>query len=376
MSELASYSIQAIFFALIAVVVVSHSKKTDLYQFALISIWLVGVMAIYFRYREGQVLFYSNDQQFHENIVELYIPLEGIRLSNVIDLRYLLTVPIYLISLIGFNPMLIIKFFQLIALLHIYQLTRQFIAAQLICIRFWHLPLIAGPILVFMSLLSLRDVLLAYFALVFVASNSYKYKILGLSCVFLLRPHLAVALVFAFGLTHIYIFWKPKYQLIAISTFTLVSYVAGTITYWIGAVIQKGVNFDTPRTVFTQFKFSQMAANFFGLQFLALDNPDYGIVSSSTLILLLARLVFFDTVLIPILFLIAIFRHPEFLTKQKILVLQAFMFFYGVVSQTSFNSTRQNIPFLACMGMLAVADIEFFRKAKAAVGTKLLMATR
>ena len=227
-----------------------------------------------------------------------------------------------------------------------------------------------------MSLLSLRDVLLAYFALVFVASNSYKYKILGLSCVFLLRPHLAVALVFAFGLTHIYIFWKPKYQLIAISTFTLVSYVAGTITYWIGAVIQKGVNFDTPRTVFTQFKFSQMAANFFGLQFLALDNPDYGIVSSSTLTLLLARLVFFDTVLIPILFLIAIFRHPEFLTKQKILVLQAFMFFYGVVSQTSFNSTRQNIPFLACMGMLAVADIEFFRKAKAAVGTKLLMATR
>ena len=153
--------------------------------------------------------------------------------SNVIDLRYLLTVPIYLISLIGFNPMLIIKFFQLIALLHIYKLTRQFIAAQLICIRFWHLPLIAGPILVFMSLLSLRDVLLAYFALVFVASNSYKYKILGLSCVFLLRPHLAVALVFAFGLTHIYIFWKPKYQLIAISTFTLVSYVAGTITYWI-----------------------------------------------------------------------------------------------------------------------------------------------
>ena len=69
MSELASYSIQAIFFALVAVVVVSRSKKTDLYQFALISIWLVGVIAIYARYRADQVLFYSNDQVFHQQVI-------------------------------------------------------------------------------------------------------------------------------------------------------------------------------------------------------------------------------------------------------------------------------------------------------------------
>jgi hypothetical protein len=56
--------------------------------------------------------------------------------------------------------------------------------------------------------------------------------------------------------------------------------------------------------------------------------------------------------------------------------MQAFMFFYGVVSQTSYNSTRQNIPFLTCMGLLAVADIEHFRKIKAKVAPKLLIATR
>jgi hypothetical protein len=194
--------------------------------------------------------------------------------------------------------------------------------------------------------------------------------------VFLLRPHLAVALVFALVIAEIYSQWKPKYQSAAISAFALLSYVTGTIAYWIGAVIQKGANFDTPRTVFTQFKFSQLAANFFGLQFLALNNPDAGVVASSTLTLLLSRLVFFDTILIPVLFLIAVFRHPEFLTKQKILTLQAFLFFYGVVSQTSYNSTRQNIPFLACMGVLAVADIEHFRKIKAKVAPKLLTATR
>jgi hypothetical protein len=76
------------------------------------------------------------------------------------------------------------------------------------------------------------------------------------------------------------------------------------------------------------------------------------------------------------LFLIAVFRHPDFLTKQKTLTLLAFFFFYGVVSQTSYNSTRQNIPFLICMGVLAVADIEHFRKIKANVAQKLLMATR
>jgi hypothetical protein len=59
-----------------------------------------------------------------------------------------------------------------------------------------------------------------------------------------------------------------------------------------------------------------------------------------------------------------------------VLTLQSFLFFYGIVSQTTWNSTRQNIPFLACMGVLAVADIEHFRKIKSKVVPKLLTATR
>jgi hypothetical protein len=152
--------------------------------------------------------------------------------------------------------------------------------------------------------------------------------------------------------------------------------VLGTITYWTGAVIQQGANFDTPNSVFTQFKFSQLGANFLGLQFLALNNPNDGIVAASTFMLLVSRLVFFDTLLIPVLFIVATFRHPQYLLNRKILTIQAFLFFYGVVSQTTYNSTRQNIPFLACMGVLAVADIEYFRKIKAKVVPKLLMATR
>ena len=376
MSELASYSIQAIFFALVAVVVVSRSKKTDLYQFALISIWLVGVVTIYARYGEDQVLFYSNDQLFHRDVIEYYLTVEGIQVRELISLRYLLTVPVYFVSLLGFNAMLIIKFLQLSALLLVYKRSQQFLSEHSLQIRFWQLPLIAGPILIFMSLLSLRDVMLAYFALLFVSSSDRNSRIIGLGGAFLLRPHLGVALAIGFILSSFYSRWKPKFQSIAFSSVALFSYGIGTIAYWIGAVIQKGVSFDTPRTVFSQFKFSQLAANFFGLQFLALNNPDRAIVDASTFALLLSRLVFFDTLLIPVLFLIVVFRHPEFLTKQKVLTFHAFMFFYGVVSQTSFNSTRQNLPFLACMGLLAVADIEHFRKIKAKVAPKLLSATR
>jgi hypothetical protein len=376
MSELASYSLQAVFFALVAVIVVSRSKKTDLYQFALISVWLVGVIAIYARYREGQVLFYSNDQEFHNLIIEYYIPIEGIHINELISLRYLLTVPVYLVSLLGFNAMLIIKFLQLSALLLAFNRSQKFMSDHFLTIRFWHLPIIAGPILVFMSLLSLRDVLLACFALIFVTSTSYKTRALGLSGAFLLRPHLGVALAFGFVVSNFYTKYKPKLHSFNFSVIAVLSYVIGTIAYWIGAVIQKGINFETPRTIFTQFKFSQLAANFFGLQFLALSNPDSRIVASSTFDLLLSRLVFFDTLLIPVLFLIAKYRHPDFLTKQKVLTFHAFLFFYGVVSQTSFNSTRQNIPFLACMGLLAVADIEHFRTIKAKIAPKLLMATR
>jgi hypothetical protein len=193
---------------------------------------------------------------------------------------------------------------------------------------------------------------------------------------FLLRPHLAVALVFGFVLSYMYSRWKPKFQGLAISVVAAFSYGIGTIAYWIGAVIQQGIDFTTPNTVFTQSKFSQLAANFFGLQFLTLNNPDDLIDAPSTIDLLLSRIAFFETLVIPVLFLIALYRHPEFLTRQKFLTLQAFLFFYGVVSQTSYNSTRQNIPFLACMGVLAVADIEYFRIIKAKVAPKLLMATR
>jgi hypothetical protein len=46
------------------------------------------------------------------------------------------------------------------------------------------------------------------------------------------------------------------------------------------------------------------------------------------------------------------------LRGSAFVILSSFVFYLGLVSQTDFNSTRQNIPFLAAMGIVAVANIE------------------
>jgi hypothetical protein len=376
MSELASYSIQAVFFALVAVVVVSRSKKTDFYQFALISIWLIGVIFIYARYGEDQVLFYSNDQQFHRQVIEYYLPEEGFQLSAFIGLRYLLTIPVYLISLLGFNAMLVIKFFQLLSLLEIYRTSKRFFTSSQIVIKPWHTVLFAGPIMILMSLLALRDLLLALCVIKFVFGTSSKQKALGLTFAFLLRPHLGVALIIGALIAHFFIRLKPRLKLLNLCLISLFTYVFGSITYWFGSFVQRGTEIKQPENLFTQLKFTRLFANFFGLQFLTLRGGDDTVVALPNTFLLVSRLIFMDTFLIPMIFLYALFAHIKFLTYQKVSIFLSFVFFYGVVSQTTYNSTRQNIPFLACMGVLAVADIEHFRKIKAKVVPKLLTATR
>jgi hypothetical protein len=207
------------------------------------------------------------------------------------------------------------------------------------------------------------------------ANRSIGYRIFIIGLALCLRPHLAVALAFGFVAAEIFAKIHKTKPILYLIFFAVLSYALGCLAFPIGAVIQHNAAFDSPSTVFSQLKFSRLVINFVGLQFLALNDENGLIVARSTFSLLLSRVVFFDTILIPILFLKSAISRISFQTKEKVLVLMSFLFFYGVVSQTTWNSTRQNIPFLACMGVLAVADIEHFRKVKAAVGTKLLMAT-
>jgi hypothetical protein len=107
--------------------------------------------------------------------------------------------------------------------------------------------------------------------------------------------------------------------------------------------------------VYTQTGITRLAANFLGLQFLTLDDS---VVEASRITLILARFIFLDTLLIPLLFLITTFRPDYKFNLQNILVFHAFIFFSGLVSQTDFNSSRQNIAFFVSMGVLVIANLQ------------------
>jgi hypothetical protein len=363
MSELASYSIQAVFFALVAVVFVSRSKKTDFYQFALILIWLVGVIAIYTRYKADQVLFYSNDQLFHIQIVQHYLPVDGIQLSAVINLRYLLTIPVYLISLFGFNALLIIKFFQLCSLLLIYKKGKSMAERYGFKIIYLQIPLFAGPLPVFMSLLGLRDVILAYLTLISIFPANSKLRLLSLVAVGLLRPHLGVALLFGFAIEALARLSHARFQVFLRFLLLSFSYVLGAIGYALGNYITNGGGIYFPTTIFSIDFISRLALNILGLQFLVLDDRVVDVVASSTIFLLFSRLLFIETFLAPCLFLILFFRQNMILKRESLQVCTAMFFFLGLVFQNAdlTNSTRQNLPFITAMGLIGLIQLCDFR---------------
>ena len=104
-----------------------------------------------------------------------------------------------------------------------------------------------------------------------------------------------------------------------------------------------------------------MATNMLGIQFLTLDES---VVDASTLTLLLSRIIFIDTWLIPALFLVFLVQQSKHFTHLRVQIYFAFIFFYGLTSQTQWNSSRQNIPFLISMGLLVIVGIESRRQSK------------
>ena len=148
---------------------------------------------------------------------------------------------------------------------------------------------------------------------------------------------------------------KIRYFIPGIALFTLITYTLGSYVYFVGATIKEKIPLRAPTEVFTQFKFTRFAANFFGLQFLTLDDT---VVAASIPALFLSRLVFFDTLLTPLIFLIVLFIPVAKWNQLRTSVFFTFVFFYGLVSQTDWNSSRQNMPFFVMMGLVAIVGIE------------------
>jgi hypothetical protein len=336
-----------------------RSKTLDLYVVALLSIWSIGVFAIFYRYGVDQVLFYSNDQEYFKRVIEA-IPEFGIQFSlwNLGGGDYPITLPALLLTKLGFDTVLAVKFLQLVALLFIYHDGRKILNRFGITVVGWHLVFFCGPLFLFMSLLGLRDLVIAYFVMQFFYAKAPTIRIVALLATFMFRPHLFIALIVGWVVGMIWSNKIPRFYYFLISALVVGMYFFGALAYHFGGAIQNGMPLTTAKEIFSQTKFSRLAANFLSLQFLTLG--DSAKLSFPTL--LSTRLIFIDTFLIPGFFLLTLLKPSKKWSALRLQVFASFIFFYGIISQTPYNSSRQNIPFLLVMGLACLITSPILNK--------------
>ena len=357
MVSLLAYSIHTLILTALLVVVCQRLRALDLYLTGAILFWVIAVIGIYARYKTDQIYFYSNDQEYHLLLMRYYVPVEGINIGfkELTNWRYPVILPSYFLSRLGFDPILANKFIHLLYLIATYKSGRRFLAQHKIIPKWWHVALFCGPIAIFMSTLALRDLAISFFVMSFFLERNPVMRILGLVGTLLLRPHLVVAIVVGTAISYLFKNLKIKYFIPGIALLTMITYTVGSYMYFVGAAIKDKIPLQAPTEVFTQFKFARFAANFFGLQFLTLDDT---VVAASIPALFLSRVVFFDTLLTPLIFLIVLFMPLAKWNQLRTSVFFTFVFFYGLVSQTDWNSSRQNMPFFVMMGLVAIVGIE------------------
>lgn len=350
-----SYSLQVIVFSIIVLWFQIRRRHIDVYVVAAIMTWAIVTSFIFFRYRQDQVLFYSNDQLWHKTLIYEYLG-NGLHfnLSEIMNSRYVITLPAFIASKFGLDPILAIKMIQLVFLLSIYNEGRRFIERHNVEFRLWQTIFFVGPTSIFISTLALRDLVIVFFTMQIFLSSSINHKLLGTVIVFLLRPHLVVAIIIGWILSRIISRRPKRLSLSILLGSSVLAYVVGTSSYSIGANIQNGTPLQMPVEVFTQFKFVRMFANFVGLQFLTFGET---VVHFSATQLLLTRIIFIDTFLISIIFLLLVFRRNGQIDDVMVHVLLSFLVFFGLISQSDWNSSRQNLPFLTVMGLLSVVDM-------------------
>ena len=356
MTSLTMYSVQTVLLAALLGFLCLRKRTLDLYLFGIISFWVISVIFIYARYKSDQIYFYSNDQAYHLQIITYYMPIEGFKigLEELLNRRYPVTAPTLMISKLGIDIILANKFVQLVYLVLTYSSGRRYLVRNQISPRWWHVALFCGPIIVFNSSLALRDIAIAYFTLLLVLEANPTLRAMGLIGATLLRPHLTISLLVGLIISKLFKKIKRRYFIPALAFFTIATYVLGSYAYFVGATIKDRVPLRAPKEIFAQFKFTRLAANFVSLQFLTLDET---IVAASIPALFLSRLVFFDTVLTPVLFIVILLQPSTRWNELRTSIFFAFIFFYGIISQTEWNSSRQNIPFFVIMGLVTVVGM-------------------
>jgi hypothetical protein len=348
------YFVQSILLGAVLVLVARNSRGFNTYQVLLAVVWTFAVIVIRFKYGTDQVTFYSNDQETQVFLVDRFIKY-GLSFSPNIAIsdRYLVVIPVWLLNLFGIDALLAFKFLQALSLSYIYKLCNDFLSREGISARLWHSVFFAGPLFIFLSTIGLRDLEIALFATFFFIGRSTSLKLFSLVATLLLRPHLALALIFGWAIAYYLHKFQPRRIYIAIVGLVVGAFALGGYGYSAGSFLKYRNDLLTPR-VFEQVAWWRFFSNLVGLQFLTFTDLVVKMPASQLIAL---RLIFVDTFAIPLLFVYTLFLASSKLSVLRVQVFVSFAFFLGLVAQTNFNSSRQNLPFLSAMGVLGLAGV-------------------
>jgi hypothetical protein len=348
------YSCQALLLGLALLLIARQNGKFSNYSILYVFVWTVSVIAIRLKYGVDQVNFYSSDQQTQLEMYERLL-INGLLLSpqQFVADRYLIIVPVRIFDIFGIEPILATKFLQAVCLLLLYRVCVKFLEQNDLRVRLCHAIFFVGPLFIFLSTLGLRDLEIALATTYFFLGQNVYLKQFSLLVLLPLRPHLAVSVAYGWLSVHLVRRFEFKKFYVALVSLTFLAFVIGSFGYVIGRNIQYGNNIIGTQ-IFIQDKWWRFFSNLVGLQFL---NFDERIVSMSIIELLSLRLIFIDSFLIPICFVITLLSQKLEFTLNRIQVFLSFTFFLGLAAQTDFNSTRQNLPFLSTMGVLALLGL-------------------
>jgi hypothetical protein len=281
-----------------------------------------------------------------------------ISMKEILADRIPYIVPSYIFSLFGLSVPVAMKTASLMSYLGLVAVIRNHLKRTGIPITAIALYLTVGPAVFFFSTLALRETAMALFVTYVFVGKLPLLRVLALIGLLMLRPHIAFVVVAA--MVGAYLWGLAKdfarrnyYWLLGASL--LIAVIGGSTSYQFEYARRssKPISFGLP----SSDQILQVLGSFTGLQFLWADLDG---IDKSLSQLVIPRLLFFDTILIPALFIITLLVPISSFRNMKIGMLIAFGTYSGIVTSYEFQSFRQYLPFIPVMGLCIIELLQRF----------------
>ena len=328
-------------------------RKLSFLILAIPLVWFIGVSVIYWRYGPiGQWAFYQNDQYFHWRVVnQLLVNEFNMTFDRLNFLRVPYTAPAFLLSVVGIDSTLALKYVSLICAMSSASMVEGVVRKANGRFLIRHIWITALPITVFFSLLALRETMMLMCVTHLFLGKSHPRRALSLLVLVILRPHLAAAIVFGLCWGWLFSRFQERWYLGFVLITAVLPIYLGTIGFSIGNYIIYQLPLQLYQELFLQNQVIQIFSAFAGLQFLTVDVQT---VEYTTRSLLFIRVLFPEIILAPLVFSVSCFFLSPRTTRLKISVLATFVFFMAVSSGTEYLSVRQSLPLMPIMGVAAL----------------------